>query len=56
MRTGHAQAFARTLVLRKRDLEIVFSNEARLDQALTDFLTHPRLLTAFEKQLPNGLR
>ena len=33
-----AQPFAGALVLGQRGLEIVFGDEARLDQALTDFL------------------
>ena len=37
----HAQAFARALVLGQRGAEILFRDEARLNQALTDFLTQP---------------
>ena len=35
-----ADAFAGALVLFQRDAEIVFGDEARLDQALTNLLTH----------------
>jgi len=34
-------AFAGALVLVERGAEVVFRDEARLDQALTDFFTHP---------------
>ncbi len=34
-------AFAGTLVLGQRDAEVLFRDEARLNQALTDFLAHP---------------
>ncbi len=37
----HAEAFPRTFVLRERGAEIVLCDEARLDQALTDFLPGP---------------
>ena len=36
-----AEALPRALVLHQRGAQIVLSDEARLNQALTDFLTHP---------------
>ncbi len=38
----HAQALAGALVLDQRGAEVLFRDEARLNQALTDFLTHLR--------------
>src|SRR5262249_16612601 len=37
-----ADTFPRTLVFRKRGLEVSFRDEAGLDQALTDLLSHSR--------------
>ncbi len=40
----HADAFAGALALRQCSAEIILADEARLDQALTDLLTHASLL------------
>ena len=47
----HADALAGALVLDKRVPQIVLGDEARLDQALTDFLAHPE-----PSGLPNRLK
>jgi hypothetical protein len=38
-----AQGFARLLVVRQRQLQIAFRDEARLNQALTNLLAHATL-------------